>query len=268
MKDIKKIKMDDKVTIAYQTIGDDKQNQPLLVFLHEGLGSIAQWKDFPQKLCNELQLPGLVYDRYGYGHSTELQEKREADYLHVEAEYFLPQLIDKLQLQNRKLILVSHSDGASIALIYTALFPKNILAVVSIAGHVFVEQISIDSIQKAEKLFEGKSTFKSKLEKYHFGHTESIFYAFSKTITSKEFKNWNIEKYLSKIYAPILIIQGENDEHGTIKQVDSIYNNSSNTNNIRFIIKNCGHSPHISHAETVINEIKKFIVLQKQILPL
>lgn len=256
---IQKIEIDSKVTLAYQTINYSDKTKPLLVFLHEGLGSIAQWRNFPETLCTELNLPGLVYDRYGYGHSTEFLEKRKPNYLKHEAEYFLPLLIKKLQLKNRQLILIGHSDGASIALLFAALLPKNVMAVVSMAAHVFVEEISVNSIIKLEKEYELDGTLKNSLKKYHFNHTDSTFYAFSKTISGNQFKDWNIENYLSQIQAPVLVIQGENDEYGTEKQVDSIYNKSPNPKNKKLVIPNCGHSPHLSHQKIVLKELKSFI---------
>lgn len=257
---LQKIAIDSKVTLAYKKINTSEKEMPLLIFLHEGLGSIAQWKDFPERLCKEFKLSGLLYDRYGYGHSTELQEKRTTEYLEKEAEYFLSQLIEKLQFQNRKIILIGHSDGASISLIYAALFPKNIIKVISIAAHVFTEQISVDSINKIKKEYQRNSSFKKSLEKYHFNHTDSTFYAFAETITSNEFKSWNIEHFLPEIEAPVLVIQGDNDEYGTKKQVDSIYNKAANPNNKKLIIKECGHSPHLTNQQIVIEEIKNFIV--------
>ena len=187
---IDKIKIDHKVELAYQWIGDLDQNEPLLLFLHEGLGSIAQFKNFPANLCETLGLPGLVYDRYGYGYSTPLQEKRTLDYLEVEANYYLPKLIEKLGLGTQEIILVGHSDGASIALIYASLFPKNIKMVVSMAAHVFNEPLSIGSIKKLIQLYENNDKIKKSFEKYHFEHTDSTFYAFANTITHPKFKNF------------------------------------------------------------------------------
>ena len=257
-KQINFIAIDSKVTLAYQLI--DKQNsaKPLLVFLHEGLGSIAQWKKFPEMLCNTLNLDGLVYERYGYGHATSLQEERTSDYLDVEGNYFLPKLIENLQLTNRELILVGHSDGASIALIYASLFPKNIKMVVSMAAHVFNEQISVDSIIKLKKAYQSNDKLKKSFEKYHFDHTDSTFYAFANTITHPSFKEWNIEHYLPQITAPIFAIQGFDDEYGTELQVDAIVNKSPNKANSKLMIKNCGHSPHLQMQPLVVSKIVEF----------
>ncbi len=259
MEEIQHIKLDEKVNLAYQTINFSEADKPLLVFLHEGLGSIAQWKDFPAKLCAEMDLPGLVYDRYGYGHSTPLQEERTPDYLQIAADYYLPQFIESLGLHNRKLILIGHSDGASIALIYAALFPKNVVQVVSMAAHVFTEQISVDSIRKLTTEYERNGNLKKSLEKYHFEHTDSTFYAFGNTITSDAFRSWNIEHFLPRIEAPVLVIQGDLDEYGTEKQVDSIYDKTPHPQKERLMIPNCGHIPQLSHSKIVLDAISLFL---------
>ena len=255
---ISKIKVDDKVELAYEFINIHNEDSPLLIFLHEGLGSIAQWKNFPRELCKKLNLNGLVYERYGYGHSTPLQEERKSTYLDVEGNYFLPKLIEKLNLTDRELILVGHSDGASIALIYASLFPEKIKMVVSMAAHVFNEQISIDSIKILESLYESDPKLKRSFERYHFDHTDSTFYAFSKTITHTDFKEWNIEHYLTNIVAPIFAIQGFDDEYGTELQVESIITKSQNKYNRKLMIPECGHSPHLEKQAFVINQIDEF----------
>ncbi len=256
--EIQKVKIDDKIELAYEFINIHKQESPLLIFLHEGLGSIAQWKNFPKQLCKKLNLNGLVYERYGYGHSTSLQEERKSTYLDVEGNYFLPQLIENLNLTNRELILVGHSDGASISLIYASLFPKKIKLIVSMAAHVFNEQISIDSIKELELLYESDPRLKRSFEKYHFDHTDSTFYAFSKTITHVNFKEWNIEHYLTNIVAPIIAIQGFDDDYGTELQVESIVTKSQNKHNRKVMVPKCGHSPHLEKQAFVINQIADF----------
>lgn len=252
------ISINDKVKLSYQLIDKNGTEKPLLVFLHEGLGSIAQWKNFPELLCDKLNLDGLVYERYGYGYSTPLQETRESNYLDVEGNYFLPNLIEKLSLNNRKIILVGHSDGASIALIYASLFPKNITMVASMAAHVFNEQISVNSIIKLKKQYESNEKLKKSFERYHFDHTDSTFYAFANTITHPNFKDWNIEHYLPNISAPIIAIQGFDDEYGTEIQVDSIVSKSLNKLNKKVMIPNCGHSPHLQFPEFVVHQIEQF----------
>lgn len=255
---VKKIKVDHKVELAYQWVGKLDQNKPLLLFLHEGLGSIAQFKNFPTKLCETLGLTGMVYERYGYGNSTPLQENRTFDYLEVEGNYYLPKLIENLGLENQELILIGHSDGASIALIYASLFPQKVKMIVSMAAHVFNEPISVDSINKLAFLYENNPKLKKSFEKYHFEHTDSTFYAFANTITHPSFKNWNIEHYLPQITAPIIAIQGFDDEYGTAKQVESIVTNAQNKYNRNIMIPKCGHSPHLQKQSFVIKQIGDF----------
>lgn len=255
---ISKILIDDQVELAYKFIGKVDEQLPLLLFLHEGLGSIAQWKKFPELLCKQLNLPGLVYERYGYGYSTPLKEIRESNYLDVEGNYYLPLLLEKLQLNHRDLILVGHSDGASIALIFASLFPESVKMLVSMAAHVFNEQISVNSILKLKKRYEVDEKLKKSFEKYHFNHTDSTFYAFANTITHADFKDWNIEHYLPSIIAPILAIQGFDDEYGTEIQVDSIVSKSQSKLNKKLMILNCGHSPHLQIPDFIICQIELF----------
>ncbi|MBK6522706.1 MAG: alpha/beta hydrolase [Sphingobacteriaceae bacterium] len=253
------VQITSKIKIAYITIGDLECDAPLLLFLHEGMGSISMFRDFPKRLCEATGFPGLVFDRYGYGHSTALQEDRTIDYLETEAKINLPLLVEHLNLNNRKLIIVGHSDGASIALIYAGLFPKNVIAVVSIAAHVFTEELSIRNVKALEERFYSNDEFRAKLERYHFEHTESTLIAFTRTITSESFKNWNIENYLSSIEAPVLVIQGTNDEYGTLAQVESIMNHASHPQNKKIILDNYGHSPHLENKEGVVKHISEFI---------
>lgn len=252
---LQKIAVDTKVNLCYKTLGAFDSGSPLLLFLHEGLGSIAQWKKFPEHLCKQLNLPGLVYERYGYGHSTPLQEEREDHYLEREAEYYLPRFLEKLNLQQRPLILIGHSDGATIALLYAAVFPKNIVYVVSMAAHVFWEQISADSAAKVLEKYRKHPDFREKFRKYHFEHSDNTISSFAHTINRKSFHKWNVEHYLPNIKSPVLILQGKNDHYGTEKQVESIFENTTHSLKKYKFIDDCGHSPHLEKEEIVLNEI-------------
>ncbi|MBK9283014.1 MAG: alpha/beta hydrolase [Sphingobacteriaceae bacterium] len=255
------VNLNKKIKIAYTIIGELKAGRPILLFLHEGMGSILQFKNFPEKLCSELNLPGLVFDRYGYGFSTPLQEERSDEYLEYESRINLPLFLEKLKLQNRELILIGHSDGASIALLYASMFPENVKALVSMAAHVFTENISITSAHALENKYYSNEIFRKKLSKYHFGHTESTLLAFTRTIKRESFKQWNIESYLGYIKAPVLVIQGEEDKYGTESQVDSIMKHCKNKNNKKVIIEKCGHSPHLEKQEFVLNKINEFLLI-------
>lgn len=252
--------IDDQIKLHYQLIGDVQNSDTLLVFLHEGLGSIPQWKGFPEMMCNQLKLPGLVYERYGYGHSTAFFTDRQVDYLKKEADYFLPQLLQLLKLADKDLLLIGHSDGASIALYYAALFPEKVKVVVSMAAHVFVDEVSIAGIKQAYHIYQQSDDLKKRLEKYHFDHTDSTFYAWAKMWQTEEFKEWSMEEYLPLITCPILAIQGQNDEYGLPSQVDSIVTHGINSNNKGLMVADCFHSPHLEQTELVLTEISKFIV--------
>jgi pimeloyl-ACP methyl ester carboxylesterase len=253
------IEVDDRVNLAYQFIDKQNSTKPLLIFLHEGLGSIAQWKGFPELLCNTLNLDGLVYERYGYGYSTPFFEDRKPDYLFVEAEYFLPKLLQKLALEKRDLILIGHSDGASIALIFAANSDNKVVAVVSMAAHVFVDELSIGGIIEAHKIYEANDDLRNRLKKYHFDHVDSTFYAWSKMWQTEEFKQFNIEHLLPKINAPIIAIQGLQDEYGLPSQVESIVKKGAHPNNKKLFLENCKHSPHLQATAQVIKSISAFL---------
>lgn len=256
---VKHVEIDSRIKLAYQLIDNESSNKPLLVFLHEGLGSIAQWKNFPLKLTKLLGLDGLIYERYGYGYSTPFMEPREPDYLYKEAEYFLPIVLEKLGFNQREIILVGHSDGASIALIYAALFPQNVKTVISMAAHVFVDELSIKGIKEADAIYAANDDLKNKLKKYHFDHVDSTFYAWSKMWQTEEFAKFNMEHLLSKIIAPILAIQGVQDEYGLPSQVESIVQKGSSSNNKKLFIDNCQHSPHLQAQEKVLQQIQLFL---------
>lgn len=229
------------------------ENKSPIIFLHEGLGSIEQWKDFPEKLCKTLNLPGLVYDRYGYGKSEEFAEPRNINYLQQEAEVFLPGILEFLKIE-KPVFLFGHSDGASIALIYAGLFPEKVVALVSEAAHVIIEDISRTGIKAAIKQFE-TSKLKKLLEKYHGINTEPMFYGWANTWISKESESWNICHFLKTIICPVLLIQGENDEYGTSLQLHLISNNCKASCNI-IEIQDCGHVPHFEQQDMVLEETR------------
>jgi pimeloyl-ACP methyl ester carboxylesterase len=245
-------------TIHYSFINQHLLDEAgsIIVFLHEGLGSIEQWRDFPQKLCNTVNLPGLVYDRYGYGKSEKLAEPRNMDYLELEARVFLPELIAKLGIK-KPLILFGHSDGGSIALIYAGLFPKTVLAVISEAAHVIIEDISRTGIRETIHQFE-TNKLKKMLEKYHGENTISMFYGWANTWIDKKSVSWNLCNYIELIKCNILIIQGENDEYGSKLQMELIKQHC-NSNSKILELEDCGHVPHFEKQTFVLSETEKFL---------
>lgn len=235
-----------------------KDDSCVLVFLHEALGSIGQWKAFPQQLCNSLQINGIVYEREGYGNSSELQETRGIDYLHKYAWEELPELIDVLFPPEKKIILVGHSDGGTIALLYAARYPNKVKAVISMAAHVIVEDVTLRGIAPAVQAYnEGKL---KGLEKYHGDKTEKLFFAWANTWNLPEFFDWNICSDIEVVACPVLAIQGVNDQYGTEQQVDLIVSSIGKDKVQKAMLHKCGHHPHLEVSDEVIQLVTEWCV--------
>lgn len=238
-------------SLAYAWI---EGGEPTLVFLHEGLGSIPQWRDFPQKVAQATGRRALVYDRYGYGNSEVLkEEKRGIRFMHDEGLVVLPQLLSGLSIE--KPILIGHSDGASIALIYAgAGNPARGIAV--LAPHVFVEEGGLESIRKAQHTFE-TTDLPQRLGKYH-RDARKTFYLWNDAWLAPGFKRWNIEQYLPGIRCPVLAIQGEQDQYGSMAQLEAIKRQVGGPCEL-LKLPQCGHSPHQDQPEKVLNSLAEFI---------
>jgi pimeloyl-ACP methyl ester carboxylesterase len=237
--------------IAHEWIGEATGKAPL-VFLHEGLGSIRQWRDFPAKVAAATGRRALVYDRHGYGQSDVLQEKRTVRFMHDEGLIALPDLLKKLEIQNP--ILIGHSDGASIALIYAG-SGKKTRGVVAMAPHVFVEPMGLKSIEKAAHAFE-TTDLPARLGKYHRDGRKT-FYGWADVWLDPEFKGWDIrDEYLPNIRCPVLGIQGFDDEYGTMVQLDELQKRS----NAQLLkLKDCGHAPFRDQPEKVLSAVVNFV---------
>ncbi|WP_091463769.1 alpha/beta fold hydrolase [Flavobacterium urocaniciphilum] len=240
--------------IAIKKIGN-YSNKPTIIFLHDSLGCIELWRDFPQQLSDFAQCNVLVYDRQGYGKSSPFSySKRDNYYVELEAD-ILNELLNYWQIE--KAILFGHSDGGSIALITAAKYPTKILGIITEGAHVFVEDITLKGINEAKVQFE-TTDLKTKLEKYHGEKTEAMFWAWASTWTTDEFKSWNIENFLPMIECNSLIIQGEEDEFGSLMQVESIVKNSRG-NSEKLIIPNIKHNPHKETPELILEKSSEFI---------
>lgn len=240
--------------LYYELIAGDK-TLPCLVFLHQGLGSVAMFKDFPQLLCKRTGSPGLLYDRTGYGRSSPLTHERSIHYMHEYALNELPEVINAT-IPDTPFILIGHSDGGSISLISGAERDRHLKAIITLAAHVFVEQETVDSIVKSVEAFsQGKM---AGLFKYHGENTESLFRGWSSTWSTHWFRSWNIEYLLPSIDVPVLIIQGRDDQYGTLAQVASIASGISGKAQT-LIIDGCGHSPHMESPELLVEVISQFI---------
>jgi pimeloyl-ACP methyl ester carboxylesterase len=230
-----------------------------IVFLHEGLGSVSMWKDFPQRLCAATGSRGLVYSRYGYGKSDALtdwkNDPRTVDFMHDEATHALPELLDTLDIVNP--VLLGHSDGGSIALLHAALARRAVDAMIVMAPHVLVEDVSIRSIEAAKVTYES-TNLRERLRRYH-DDPDSAFRGWNDIWLNPDFRSWNIEDCLPSIRCPILAIQGIDDEYGTMEQIDRIASGAVNTEVELLKLANCGHSPHRDQPEAVIAATTNFL---------
>lgn len=225
---------------------------PPIVFLHEGLGSVALWRDFPQRVADATGCEAIVYSRYGYGQSDCLQEARLPYFMHDEALHVLPELLEKLHLPAP--ILFGHSDGGSIALIAAGSGLK-VRGVIALAPHVFVEEFSLVSIRQARESYL-TTDLKQKLARYHHD-PDSAFWGWNDIWLHPDFRAWNIEEYLPHITCPVLAIQGEDDEYGTMEQIERIAARAPNVELLK--LAQCKHSPHRDQPEAVIQATTRFV---------
>jgi pimeloyl-ACP methyl ester carboxylesterase len=239
----------DGVTIEIDEIPGEKAGFPTLVFLHEGLGSRAQWRDFPRAVCEVTGASGLVYSRQGYGESSPVTLPRPLSFMHDEARDALPALLHTLNLDD--VILVGHSDGASIALLYAAARADastpgaRVRGVAVMAPHVFVEPMCVDSIAKIRAEYTS-TDLRDRLARYHGKNVDCAFFGWADAWLDPEFRQWNIESCLSKVHAPLLVVQGDSDPYGTLAQVDAIARHVPRVPNAldTLILPGCGHAPH------------------------
>lgn len=226
---------------------------PVLVFLHEGLGSLALWKDFPQRVVDTTGCSALVYSRYGYGRSDRLAGPRAVDYMHAEALDALPEVLEALAINNP--ILIGHSDGASISLIYAGA-GHQVRGLVLMAPHVFVEDITIASIAKAGTAFD-TTDLPARLGRYH-EDAPGAFRGWNDIWLHPDFRAWNIEACLPRITAPVLLIQGEDDQYGTMAQI-AVLERQLGGSVETSILARCAHSPHVDQAESTLKVITEFV---------
>lgn len=241
-------------SLNYEWVDSGGQGASTLVFLHEGLGSIRQWRDFPAKVSQATGYRALVYDRYGYGDSDVLQEsRRTVRFMHDEALRALPEMLQQLKIENP--ILIGHSDGASIALIHAG-GGFRVKAVVAMAPHVFIEPLCLGSIRKASISFE-TTDLKEKLQKYH-RDPRKTFYGWADVWLDPGFTSWDIrDDALPGIECPVLAIQGEGDEYGTMAQLEDTKRRVRRCELLK--LPDCGHSPFKDQPEKVLSAIQSFI---------
>ncbi|MCC7325937.1 MAG: alpha/beta hydrolase [Burkholderiales bacterium] len=246
--------------IEYAWIGSGDRDAPLLIFLHEGLGSLSMWRDFPQALCTATGMRGLVYSRPGYGGSTPRAkgEKWPVDFMHRQAHELLPALLEALGIV-RPAWLFGHSDGASIALLFAAEFPLRTAGVIAVAPHIFVEDQSIRSIDAARMTYRTRD-LRQRLARYH-DDPDSAFWGWNDIWLDPAFRDWNIEGRLPAIRCPVLAIQGVDDEYGTMAQVDALARHIRRAELAKFDA--CGHSPHRDQPAALTATVVDFLRRQR-----
>jgi pimeloyl-ACP methyl ester carboxylesterase len=226
---------------------------PAMVFLHEGLGSVSMWRDFPQRVADATGCEAIVFSRHGYGKSTPIAEPRGVRYMHDEALVTLPALLDALGVEAP--FLFGHSDGGSIALIHAGGAHRPLAGIIVMASHVLVEEVSVTSIEQA-KLAYRDTDLKSRLGRYH-ADVDSAFWGWNDIWLHTEFRHWNIEEYLPTIACPVMAIQGEDDEYGTMDQIDRIARGAPDVDMVK--LADCRHSPHKDQPEAVIDAVAGFV---------
>jgi pimeloyl-ACP methyl ester carboxylesterase len=238
-------------TLSFSAVG----SRPTIVMLHEGLGSVSLWKDFPGRVARATGCGVLAYSRYGHGQSERLREKHTPHFMHHEGKVVLPGLLDELGIERP--ILLGHSDGGSISIIYTAAAaaPARPRALILEAPHVFVEELTVQSIAKIRTTYQTTDLAK-KLGRHH-DHVDEAFWGWNDIWLDPAFRDWNIEDCLDAVRCPVLVIQGEQDEYGTLAQVAAIQQRVSHAQAL--ILQNCGHSPHRDQPAATLEAISEFV---------
>jgi len=239
--------------LEYRRLGEPGGATPTLVFLHEGLGCVSGWRDFPDRLCARVGLPGLVYSRLGYGGSDPLRGARSPRFMHDEATATLPALLHELNI--RQPVLFGHSDGASIALIHAGTFPDVARAVVALAPHLFVEPVCVASIAAIARDYE-RTSLRERLARHH-RDVDGAFHGWTDVWLSDAFASWNIEPEVRASRCPILAVQGEDDQYGTMRQIERIAELRPGTR--RLALPACRHSPQLDRPDDVIAATDAFL---------
>jgi pimeloyl-ACP methyl ester carboxylesterase len=246
------------VRVEYQWIEEGDADTPLMVFLHEGLGSISMWRDFPQTLCRALGCRGLVYSRPGYGQSTPRasDDVLAPDFMHRQAHEVLPALLVALGVDTaaNPPCLLGHSDGGSIALLYAARFQDRVAGAVVLAPHIIVEDISVSSIAKARTAYL-ETDLRQRLARHH-ADPDSAFWGWNNIWLNPAFRPWSIEAEIAAITCPLLAVQGLDDEYGTLDQIRGIATGVPQTELLE--LAECGHSPHRDQPAQLISRIEEF----------
>lgn len=244
--------------LEYVWHGPPPDQAPTIVFLHEGLGCVQMWRDFPARVAEATGCGALVYSRAGYGNSDPVALPRSVRFMHEEGLTTLPQALDAMEVCEA--ILVGHSDGGSIALIHAGGSERagRVRALVLEAPHVFVEDIGIESIRRIAESCESGS-LRHSLERYHGANVDGAFWGWNEVWLDPAFRSWNIEEYLPHVRVPVLVIQGEDDQYGTLGQVKAIEHGCPSGSVRSVMLAECGHSPHRDQPHLTLEIITSFL---------
>lgn len=239
------------VRIEHAWIGRERAAAPLIVFLHEGLGSLSAWRDFPQRLCEAAGCRGLVYSRPGYGRSTPraAEEAWGLDFMHRQAHEVLPALLQALGVDDAPYWLFGHSDGGSIALLHAARFTGRVAGAIVVAPHIRVEDLSVASIEKAREAYRD-TDLRARLARHH-DDPDSAFWGWNDIWLHPPFRQWSIEDEIASIACPLLAVQGVDDEYGTLEQIRGIARRVPGTQLLE--LADCGHAVHRDQPAALID---------------
>jgi pimeloyl-ACP methyl ester carboxylesterase len=226
---------------------------PAIVLLHEGLGSVSMWRGFPREVASATGREVIVYSRHGYGRSAPLSGPRPVRFMHDEALVVLPELLEAWGV--RRPILLGHSDGGSIALVHAGGSGREVAGLVLLAPHVVVEDLSVASIAAAGEAY-ARGTLRARLARHH-DDVDGAFRGWNDVWLAPEFRSWSIEEYLPRVSCPVLAIQGEDDEYGTMDQVDRIARAAPDVELVKLAA--CGHSPHRDRPADVLAAVGRFV---------
>jgi len=237
--------------IEYERIEGGRR--PTIVLLHEGLGSVAMWRDFPAEVARATDHDVLAYSRRGYGRSSPLRAARPVRFMHDEALVVLPRLLDALAVERP--VLLGHSDGASIAIVHAGASARAVAGLVLLAPHVMVEEVTVASIAAARRAYE-TSDLRARLSRYH-DDVDGAFRGWNDIWLAPEFRAWNVEEYLPAITCPVLAIQGDRDEYGTMDQIDRIARGAHGVEVLA--VPGAGHSLHRDCPQEVLEAVNRFV---------
>ena len=247
------------VRLEHRWIGCERTDRPLMVFLHEGLGSVSMWRDAPDRLCAAAGMRGLVYSRPGYGRSSPRPagERWLPDFMHRQAFEVLPAFLAAVGVDAAadRPWLFGHSDGGSIALLHAARWPGRVAGTVVLAPHIVVEDLSIASIDKARIAYE-TTDLRDRLARHH-DDPDSAFRGWNDIWLDPAFRDWSITDDIGGLTGPLLAVQGLDDEYGTLEQIHGIARRLPHTELLELAA--CGHSPHRDQPAALVQAVAAFV---------